>query len=80
MESKKDKVKSWLASVSIVAGIALLFTGMLIDPQGVIDPTVLGGAGELLITGGAILGIDVVYSNKLRDIVKDLADNGKPNK
>lgn len=69
--NKLDKHKFWLAVGLCVAGVALLFVGMLVNPIGVISPTVIGGAGELFLTAGAILGIDAIYSKKLTDIVKE---------
>lgn len=69
--NKLDKHKFWLAVFLCVAGVALLFVGMLVSPVGVISASVIGGAGELFLTAGAILGIDAIYSKKLTDIVKE---------
>ena len=69
--NKLDKHKFWLAVFLCVAGVGLLFVGMLVNPVGVISASVIGGAGELFLTAGAILGIDAIYSKKLTDIVKE---------
>lgn len=69
--NKLDRHKFWLAVFLCVAGVALLFVGMLVNPVGIISASVIGGAGELFLTAGAILGIDAIYSKKLTDIVKE---------
>ena len=70
-----DNRKFWLSATMCVLGVALLFTGMIVDPVGVITSSVIAGAGEIFITAGAILGIDVVYSHKLTQIIKDVTAN-----
>lgn len=78
--NKLDKHKFWLAVGLCVAGVALLFVGMLVNPVGVINPSVIGGAGELFLTAGAILGIDAIYSKKLTDIVKQFSKEDEQTK
>lgn len=78
--NKLDKHKFWLAVFLCVAGVALLFVGMLVNPVGVINPSVIGGAGELFLTAGAILGIDAIYSKKLTDIVKEFTKEDEQTK
>ena len=53
-----------LAFVSVVAGIALIITAMLLPPVGEIDPTVLVAFGEILTFAGSLLGIDYHYRYK----------------
>lgn len=78
--NKLDKHKFWLAVGLCVAGVALLFVGMLVNPVGIISGSVIGGSGELFLTAGAILGIDTVYSHKLSQLLKDtMNSNTKPN-
>lgn len=72
-----DNRKFWLSATMCVLGVALLFTGMIVDPIGVISASVIGGAGEIFITAGAILGIDVVYSHKLTKIIKEVTANNE---
>lgn len=69
LESKKF----WLAAFLCAAGVALLFVSLL--TQGEIASGVLTGVGELLLTAGAILGIDLVYANKLQAIVKQFRED-----
>ena len=66
-----DKRKFWLACFLCVAGVALMFTALFIPPMGVLSTSVLTGSGELLLTGGAILGVDVAYSIKLKELLSD---------
>ena len=70
-----DKHKFWLAAFLCVSGVLLMFTALFIPPLGILSTSVLTGSGELLLTGGAILGVDVAYSIKLRQILKDFADS-----
>lgn len=69
-----DTKKFWLAVFLCISGVALLFTGLFMPPMGSIASSVLGGAGELLLTGGAILGVDAAYGAKLKDIINQLKD------
>lgn len=73
----RDKRKFWLAAFLCVAGVALLFTGMFIPPAGVISGTVVGGAGELFLLAGSILGIDAVYAHKLTEIINGIKSSDR---
>lgn len=66
-----DKRKFWLACFLCVSGVLLLFTALFIPPAGVLSTSVLTGSGELLLTGGAILGVDVAYSIKLKELLSE---------
>lgn len=68
----RDKRKFWLAAFLCVAGVALLFTGLFVGTAGFISGSVIGGAGELFLTAGAILGIDTIYAHKLTEIINDI--------
>lgn len=72
-----DTKKFWLAVFLCVSGVALMFTGLFMPPIGSIASSVLAGSGELLLTGGAILGVDAAYNTKLHDIIKQLKDGGE---
>lgn len=72
----RDKRKFWLAVFLCVAGVAMLFTGMFIPPAGVISGTVVGGAGELFLLAGSVLGIDAVYAHKLTEIINGIRSTG----
>lgn len=71
-DDKKHKRHFILACFLCVSGIALLFTGLFVSGTGIISGSVLGGAGEIFLLAGAILGIDTVYSNKLVDIIRTI--------
>lgn len=75
MNNALENKKFWLAAFLCVAGVALLFVSLLTN--GEIANGVLAGTGELLITGGAILGIDVVYGNKLKEIANQFREEVK---
>lgn len=74
-----DTKKFWLAVFLCVSGVALMFTGLFMPPIGSIASSVLAGSGELLLTGGAILGVDAAYSTKLHDIIKQIKNGEKEN-
>ena len=52
------------AAVLTLAGIALLFVGTLLAPQGEIHESVLVAFGEIGTFAGSIIGIDYRYKNK----------------
>ena len=52
------------AAFLAVAGMALLFCGLYIDPQGEIHETVLVAYGEILTFAGSLMGIDYHYKHK----------------
>ena len=56
-----------IAAVSSLAGIALLFLGTLLAPQGEIHESVLVGFGEVATFAGSIIGIDYRYKSRDRD-------------
>ena len=47
-----------------LAGVALLFVGALIAPQGEIHESILVGFGEVATFAGSIIGIDYHYRAK----------------
>ena len=64
-----------------MSGITLLFSGFWIDPQGLIDNSVLVAFGEISTFAGALFGVD--YSYKLNEftysgIAVDNAINNQP--
>ena len=54
------------AAVLSIGGLALLFTGVLIEPQGQIHETLLVAFGEVATFAGSIMGIDYYYKIKNR--------------
>ena len=45
-------------------GLALLFCGVFIDPEGQIHETLLVAFGEVATFSGALMGIDYVYKKR----------------
>lgn len=50
-----------MAILLVLSGIALLFSGFWIDPEGEIDNSVLVAFGEVMTFGGALFGVDYSY-------------------
>lgn len=65
--NKIDVKRFWLGAVLSILGIAMLFTGMIIEPKGEIHATVIGAVGEIFVLSGALLGLDSYFSYKLRN-------------
>ena len=63
-----------------IGGLALLFCGTCIDPQGEIHESLLIGFGEVATFSGALFGIDAAYTKKLWDITNSFVEHqkGKP--
>ena len=49
------------AAILSVGGLALLYVGALIAPQGEIHESILVGFGEVATFAGALFGIDYTY-------------------
>lgn len=73
----RDRVLFGIAIGLMVFGSVLLMIGLLAEPQGVIDKSVLIAYGEIATFAAAILGIDSVATNKLQQIVAELRKEGK---
>ncbi|WP_293717122.1 hypothetical protein, partial [uncultured Parabacteroides sp.] len=56
-----------IAILLTLSGIVLLFSGFWIDPQGLIDNSVLVAFGEISTFAGALFGVDYTYKFKLND-------------
>ena len=50
-----------------MSGITLLFSGFWIDPQGLIDNSVLVAFGEISTFAGALFGVDYSYKLKINN-------------
>ena len=57
-----------LATIVILSVILLMFFSFLVDPTGVIHNSVLIAIGEIATFAGSLLGIDTVYSHKMKKI------------
>ena len=61
---KRITVQLIIAILLTVSGIVLLFSGFWIDPQGLIDNSVLVAFGEISTFAGALFGVDYSYKIK----------------
>ncbi len=59
--SPKELIQLIAALLMCLFGCGLLVAGLVIDPPGVIDPTVLVAFGEILTFAGSLIGIDYHY-------------------
>lgn len=64
------------AAVLAIGGMAMLFCGLYIDPQGEIHESLLIGFGEVATFAGSLFGVDYYYKNKY---IKPNHDHGKSN-
>lgn len=53
-----------LAGLTVIGGIVMVMCSLYIDPEGVIDPTVLVAFGEALTFAGSIIGVAYHYQHK----------------
>ena len=60
----KLNVQLITAAILSVGGLAMLFCGVYIDPQGQIHESLLIGFGEVATFAGALMGVDYIYKNK----------------
>ena len=75
MDDKKEKVENragrrfsqWMASLTMAAGLTLIFMGFWVAPEGVIDRSVLMAFGEILVFVGSVMGITVCAHEKIKD-------------
>ncbi|MCD8270098.1 MAG: hypothetical protein LUD46_17710 [Parabacteroides sp.] len=56
-----------IAILLTLSGIVLLFSGFWIDPQGLIDSSVLVAFGEISTFAGALFGVDYTYKFKIKN-------------
>jgi len=57
----KANIQLIVAALLALAGIALLFVGMIYAPKGEIHESVLVGFGEVATFAGSLMGIDYKY-------------------
>ena len=67
MTMKRLTVQLIIAFLLTLSGIVLLFSGFWIDPQGLIDNSVLVAFGEISTFAGALFGVDYTYKFKIND-------------
>lgn len=64
--NKVEMIKIWLAVGMVIFGCGLIIAGFIVAPLGVISNSVLVAFGEVLTFAGTILGINYVYSTKMK--------------
>ena len=67
---KTDSRKFWLGAILTLLGVAMLFVGMFIDPQGEVSGSVLGAVGEIFLLAGSLLGLDSYFNFKIKKFLK----------
>ena len=69
---KRITVQLIIAILLTVSGIVLLFSGFWVDPDGLIDSSVLVAFGEISTFAGALFGVD--YSYKIKSVQNERED------
>ena len=64
---KRITVQLIIAILLTVIGIVLLFSGFWVDPDGLIDSSVLVAFGEISTFAGALFGVDYSYKFKINN-------------
>lgn len=67
---KTESRKFWLGAILALLGVAILFVGMFIDPQGEVSGSVLGAVGEIFLLAGSLLGLDSYFNFKIKKYLK----------
>lgn len=65
-----DRKRFWLGAILMVAGVAMLFIAMFMEPVGEIHGTVLGAFGEISTIAGCILGLDSYVNLKMKKFIR----------
>ena len=71
---KNRLIQLLTAAVLSLGGLALLFLGALLAPQGEIHESILVGFGEVATFAGSIIGIDYHYKVKNKSQSPDKLD------
>ena len=64
---KKLTIQLVMAILLTMSGIVLLFCGFWIDPQGLIDSSVLVAFGEISTFAGTLFGVDYTYRFRMKE-------------
>ena len=64
---KRITVQLIIAILLTMRGIVLLFSGFWVDPDGLIDSSVLVAFGEISTFAGALFGVDYSYKFKINN-------------
>lgn len=64
---KRLTIQLIIAILLTLSGIVLLFSGFWINPQGLIDNSVLVAFGEISTFAGALFWVDYTYKFKIKN-------------
>ena len=64
---KKVTVQLVMAILLTLSGIVLIFSSFWIEPEGLIDNSVLVAFGEISTFAGALFGVDYTYRCKVKN-------------
>ena len=64
---KRLTIQLIIAILLTLSAIVLLFSGFWINPQGLIDNSVLVAFGEISTFAGALFGVDYTYKFKIKN-------------
>lgn len=70
----KETTTFFIAIISLIAGFVLAFCGMFIPPEGEIHESVIASFGTILLFVGSLLGIEMRYADKTRELKKFISD------
>lgn len=73
-KTTKLTIQVILSVILVLSGIALLFMGFAVAPQGQIHDSVLIGSGETFTFAGALLGIEYAAKTAVLKIKQELKD------
>lgn len=65
---KVEWIKIWLAVGLCIFGCIMIMAGFIVSPIGIIHNSVLIVVGELFSFAGCVLGINMAYQSKLKQL------------
>ena len=71
----RGKLEIILSALAVLAGVALLFVGLYMEPPGEIDYSLLVAYGETLTFAGAIIGVDYISQKSKVESRKQIDDH-----
>ena len=74
MWHKNLRIQLGTAVFLVVVGVGLLIAGFIVNPTGVIHPSVLTAFGEIVTFAGALFGVDYKYKTRLIEKIRKRED------
>lgn len=65
---KVEWIKIWLAVGLCIFGCVMILAGFIVNPLGIIHNSVLIVVGEIFSFAGCVLGINMAYQSKLKQL------------